>query len=350
MDAVEIDGSLGEGGGQVLRTSLALAAITGKGVLVKNIRSQRPSPGLKPQHLASLKTVASLCDAKLVGAKPNSKEVCFKPGKILPSNLNVNIGTAGSVSLLLSQVMPVALFESVSLHLHGGTNVPFSPPMEFLKEALFPVLRKSGARLEASVNRRGYYPKGRGLVSFSSKPASLPLKPFFFREQGVLELVKACSHCASLPAKVAFEQAASAKHFLGNLGVDFVEAVECRERSETIGSGISLFAFFSSGAVLSGSALGAKGKPAEKVGKEAAEKLLSQLGSKKPCDLHLADQLIPFMALAGGKSVIETTCFTSHCQTNIAVTEKFLPVKFKAAAEIGKPAKISVSGSGFSGK
>ncbi len=347
---IEVDGRLLEGGGQILRTSLALSALTGKPLQIKNIRASRPKPGLRPQHLASVETIASICNAELKNAFPGSKELLFTPKQISSANLNINIGTAGSISLLLQQALPAALLQAVKLHVSGGTNVSFSPPIEFLQHALFPSLHKMRARLEAKIGRRGYFPKGNGSVSFSSKPAKLPLKPISLTEFGKIEFVKIFSHCASLPKKVAENQASSARHALQKLNLEFVENIECKERSSTIGSGITLLAYTATGAVLTGSALGKKGLPAEQVGREAAENLLRELTPKKPCDSHLADQLIPFMALARGKSEIHTGSLTRHCQTNIAVVEKFLPVKFKVQGSLGKPTAISVEGVSFSGK
>jgi RNA 3'-terminal phosphate cyclase (ATP) len=344
---IEIDGSQGEAGGQILRTSLALSALTGKALQIKNIRASRPKPGLRPQHLASVRTIAEICNAELKGASPDSKELSFSPKEISSTNLNVSIGTAGSISLLLQQAMPAALLKEIKLHVSGGTNVPFSPPFEFLQHALLPALRKMGARFEAKLSRRGYFPRGNGLASFSSKPAKLPLKPVSLTNFGKPEFIKLFSHCASLPRKVAENQASSARHALKQLNLEFEETIECRENASTIGSGITLLAFTSTGAVLSGSALGKKGLPAEQVGREAAEKLLKQLAPKKACDSHLADQLIQFMALAKGKSEIQATSLTRHCQTNIAVTEKFLPVKFEVQGSLGKPASISVEGASF---
>lgn len=344
---IEVDGSLGEGGGQSLRTSLALSAITGKPVTIKNIRAFRPRPGLRPQHLASVKAIASICSAAVKGAEISSSTLSFYPKKVSPANLNINIGTAGSVSLLLSQILPVSLLGKVKLHVSGGTNVSFSPPMEFLKEVLFPQLRKMGARLEAKAGRLGYYPKGNGFVSFCSQKAGLPLKPVTLLDFGELEFVKVYSHCASLPKKVAEGQARAARHSLSPLNTEFDECIECREAHGSIGSGITLLACTTTGVVLSGSALGRKGVPASRIGQEAAQALLKQLNSKKACDFHLADQLAPFMALANGKSEIETGLFTKHCSTNISVVEKFLPVKFEVEGSEGKPALIKVNGVGF---
>ena len=347
MGAIEIDGSQGEGGGQVLRTSLALSALTSKPLHISNVRASRPKPGLRPQHLASAKTIAEICNAELENAVPDSKELSFIPKKAASTNLNINIGTAGSISLLLSQVLPVSLLQEVKLHVSGGTNVPYSPPIEFLQHALFPVLHKMGARFQTRVQRRGYFPKGNGSASFSSKPAKLPLKPISLTDFGKPEFVKIFSHCASLPKKVSENQANAAKHCLQGLNLEFEENIECRENASTVGSGITLLAFTSKGAILSGSAIGKKGLPAEQVGKQAAESLLKQLSPKRPCDSFLADQLIPFMALAKGKSEIHTTKLTNHCLTNISVVEKFLPAKFEVEGTLGKPAAISIQGASF---
>lgn len=344
---IEVDGSLGEGGGQILRTGLALSALTGKLLHVKNIRGSRPKPGLRPQHLASTKTMASICEAELKGAVPNSRELSFAPKRVKASNLKVNIGTAGSVTLLLQQVLPSALLQETRLLVSGGTNVPFSPPAEFLEHALFPVLNRAGARLGLKLIRRGYYPKGNGAVSFYSRPARLPLKPICLTGSPKPKSVTVFSHCASLPKRVAENQASSAKHALRELNLEFEEFIECRESSSTIGSGITLLAFSEDGFVLSGSALGRKGVPAEHVGREAAERLLEEISQGMPCGSHLADQLIPFMALAKGNSEIHTARLTGHCLTNISIAEKFLPASFRVDGAPGGPAKISVEGTAF---
>jgi RNA 3'-phosphate cyclase len=228
--------------------------------------------------------------------------------------------------------------------------VPFSPPIEFLQEELFTTLKKMGASFDLNLNRRGYFPKGNGLVSFFSKPARLPLKPIKLIDFGAIESGLIFSHCASLPKSVAENQSVSLKQGLASLGIDFEAHIECAEHSQSIGSGITVFVKTSKGAVLSGSALGAKGIPAENVGREAAENLLKELSVRKPCDSHLADQLIPFMALANGKSEINVSMLSSHCITNIAIVEKFFPVHFSVEGNIGNQAKISVEGVGFSAK
>jgi RNA 3'-phosphate cyclase len=344
---VEIDGSMGEGGGQLLRTALALSALTKKPVKISKIRAGRDMPGLKPQHLASIKTIAEICNAALDGAWPRSMAIKFSPREIKRVSFSVNIATAGAVSLLLQQVLPVAMLQPVKLRVEGGTNVAFSPPMEFLRQALFPALRKMGARFEAQVTKKGFFPKGRGIVSFSSRKAKLPLQPATITGLGELEFIEVFSGSASLPPSVSRNQAIGAKHALKHLGVEFTEFVESAENSSSIGSSASVFAHYSSGAVLCGSALGAKGKPADQVGREAGQSLLAEISSGQPCDSHLSDQLIPFMALAKGKSEIRCTRLTQHCLTNIDIVRRFLPVQFNVEGSLGAPAKISVDGAAF---
>ncbi len=347
-EVIEVDGGIGEAGGQVLRTALALSALARKPVKIKNIRANRPKPGLKPQHLTAVQTLAEICSAELQGARPGATELQFLPKEIKSVDLRINIQTAGSISLLLQQVLPVALLQETKLRVVGGTNVAWSPPAEFLQNALFPVLHKAGARFDLKVNKRGFFPKGRGVVHFSSRKAKLPLSPINLTELGNLESISIFSSSASLPRDVSRNQAVAARHALQHLNADFREKIESSEYLTTIGSAISLFAHFSTGAVLTGSALGQRGKPAEQVGREAAQALLNELQAKQPCDSHLADQLIPFMALAKGRSQIHTTRLSQHCLSNIAVVKKFLPVKFAVEGSPGKPAKISVEGTAFS--
>ncbi len=341
---VEIDA---RAGGQVFRTAIGLSALLQKPVHLSNIRANRPNPGLQAQHLTALQTVAKLCNAELNGAKKKSTELFFLPHNVVGGAFAANIGTAGSSPLVLQSAVFPALLKETHLRIIGGTNVPFSPPIEFLQESLFPQLKKTGCAFEATINSRGFFPKGNGTVSFSGKPAKLPLKPVNLTELGSLEFIKIFSCSASLPKEVAFNQSRAAKKELEKLNVDFVEAIDCKEKSDSVGSSISLFAHFSSGIVVSASALGAKGKPAQSVGKEAAEKLLKELSFQKPVDCHLSDQLVPFMALAEGYSTIECTQLTPHALNNIMVCEKLLDCKFEAKGNLNEPAEIFVQGIGF---
>lgn len=350
MKTLTIDCSQGEGGGQILRTALSLAAIERKPVQLENIRAKRPKKGLMAQHLTAVQTLKQICNAETKGDKLFSEKLYFKPGKISGGQFTTNIGTAGSITLLLQTILPCCLFahEKISLRCVGGTDVAWSPPAEFIQEVLFPVLNAVGASFSSDLIKRGYYPRGQGIIVFESKPAKLPLKPVNLTEKGKLKFVKLFSHCASLPKEVALNQAKAAKQKLAKeLGeIEFEEKIECQEKTNTIGSGIDLVAVYEK-ARLHGSALGKRGKPAFAVGQEAVENLNKELKPGKACDSNLADQLIPFMALAAGESIIETTRLSSHCLTNINVTEQMLNVKFKVESEHNQPARISVQGLGL---
>jgi RNA 3'-terminal phosphate cyclase (ATP) len=348
MEPMLVDGALGEGGGQVLRTALGLATILDQPVKITNVRANRPKKGLKIQHLTAVNTLAEITNAKLQGNKLYSTELSFEPGKVQGGHYSVNIGTAGSISLLLQNLFIPCLFvpEKVSLRIVGGTNVAWSPPVSFLSEVLFPAVNSMGSKFQIDLIKRGYYPKGQGVAVFEAKPSSLPLKPIKITERGSLELIKIFSHCASLPKEVALNQAKNAKKNLASLNVPVEEKIEWQEKTNTIGSGIECYALAQNN-TLAGTALGERGKPALQVGKEAAKKLMQEWQANKACDSHLTDQLIPFMALAKGESVIETTRLSNHTLTNIQVTENMLKVKFKVEGEKDKPAIISVKGIGL---
>lgn len=347
--AIEMDCSLGEGGGQVARTALALAALQGKAIHLTKIRAGRKPPGLKQQHLSALQAIALTCGAECKGAFKGSQSLLFKPNQIKPVQFTVNIGTAGSVSLLIQQLLLVALKCELRVRVVGGTNVEWSPPIEFMQHLLFPLLKRMGARFSVTISKRGYFPKGKGIVNFSSKKARLPLKPICLTEFKGIESVMVFSHSSDLPKEVSLNQARAAKRAIAKRfpRTVFSETIEFREQSDTIGSGITLIAIDSEGNMLSASALGKRGKPAELVGREAAEKLIQQVSRGKAVDYFTADQLVPFMALAKGYSTIQCSKLTQHCLTNIAVCEKLLEVKFDVKGSLGEQAEIFVDGTAF---
>ena len=341
-----IDGSAGSGGGQIIRTSLALAALTGKEIRITNIRAKRPKPGLRPQHLTAVKTLAKVCNAKLKGAFVGSKELVFKPGKIEDASLVANIGTAGSISLLLQQILPASLACNLKLRVFGGTDVSFAPPINYIQKVTFHYLRKMHAELALNILARGYYPKGQGCVTFESKKC-LPLKPIRFTSLGKLQKIECYAHCSGMPAKVAKDSALVAKKTLKeSLGsFEWVEHIEATpERKQTIGFGVDLFAKYSN-CVLGANSLGLAGSKPENIGANAAKALFDEISFLAPIDSHCIDQLIPFMALANGKSIIEGK-LTKHAITNIMVTGKLLGAEFKVETS-GQRARISVDGIAF---
>lgn len=331
----------------MLRTALGLSALTGKEVRITGIRAKRPDPGLKAQHLTGLNAIARICNAEVKGAKLRSTEARFKPQKPAGTKLAVNIGTAGSITLLLQTLLLPALVAELKLRITGGTDVAWSPSIAYMQHVLLPTLRRTGASYEAALIARGYYPKGNGAVSFNSRKAKLPLKPLVLAEPGKPHHILLSSHSASLPREVSLNQASAARKELQALGAEIEEKISSEPERNTIGCGIDLIANFGH-TVMGANALGKKGKPATEVGNEAAQKLLKEVNSGAALDEHLADQLIPFMALADGYSELTCSSLSEHTLTNIFVTEKILGVRFKVGGDQGKKAKVGVEGTAFS--
>jgi RNA 3'-terminal phosphate cyclase (GTP) len=336
---IELDGSFGEGGGAILRQALALSMLTGKEFSINNIRAGRPSPGLAAQHVACLDAAMDLCGAEIVGRYIGATEVKFKPGEFKAGHHKIDIGTAGSITLLLQSVLLPSIFcnKRISFQITGGTDVKWSAPFDYFKQVFLPQLNRY-ADIEASLFQRGYYPKGGGdvrIVINGKVTLFDPLPPIILLEQKKLLLIKGISH-ASIDleeAKVAERQSENARLYLEKLKSPF--RVEHQySRCWSPGSGITLWALFGedeidfkSPVILGADGLGERNKKAESVGKEAADNLYQLITSGAAVDPFLADQLIPFMAIAGGK--IKTSKITDHVKSNIYVVEKFFDVKFE---------------------
>lgn len=317
---MKLDGSCGEGGGQILRTAVALSAITGEPVEINNIRRMRPKPGLAAQHVKAVESIASICNAEIRGCSIGSTILNFSPGEIKGGEYKIDIGTAGSISLLLQCLMPVAFHapETIKIRISGGTDVLWSPPIDYLRFVTLHALSKIGCSCYIKLIRRGYYPKGGGCVEVTIHPSTL--KPVDF-DENQCNTIMGISHSSNLPTHVAERQAKSAKEALQYQGYDARIMLETNNYPST-GSGIVLWC-----GSMGGSALGKPGVRAEKVGKSAADALLSELSSRTGVDIYLADQLIPYIAMAGGS--FTTRVISSHTKTNIWVTEQFLGVKFR---------------------
>ncbi len=318
---MKLDGSYGEGGGQILRTAVALSAVTGKPLEINNIRRTRPKPGLAAQHVKAVESLASICNAEVEGCKLRSTNLSFKPGKIKAGVYDIDIGTAGSISLFLQCLMPAAIHApgTVRIKITGGTDVLWSPSIDYLRFVTLGALSQMGYDCKLTLIQRGYYPRGGGCVEAIINPSSLKKTSFDGNKCAVVEGI---SHSSGLPAHVAERQAASAEKLLREEGYDTRISLEVKDYPST-GSGITLWC-----GTLGGSALGKPGLRAEKVGESAAEAILSELKSGAGVDVYLADQLIPYLALAGGGS-FTTRMITPHTKTNIWVTEQFIDVKFK---------------------
>ncbi|MGM0770790.1 MAG: RNA 3'-terminal phosphate cyclase [Halobacteriota archaeon] len=328
---IHIDGSYGEGGGQILRTSVALSAFTGEAVTITDIRSNRPKPGLSAQHVKAIETAALICDATVEGLGIGSTSITFSPQEIKGGCYDIDIGTAGSISLLLQCIMPAAAYSEtdIELMITGGTDVSWSPSIDYLNNVTLRAISEMGYRCNIDTRKRGYYPRGGGVVQAKISPSKL--RPCDFSEKPMkAEEVKVTgiSHCSNLPEHVAQRQADSASDIIKKAGYECHIDTECAEYAST-GSGITLHSGMK-GAYVPGK----RGLPAEKVGSRAARELLDELSSNSSVDVHLADQLIPYLGLTkGGSFTVREK--SSHTSTNIHVTEQFLDVKFRTEKKEG---------------
>ena len=325
-----IDGSVGEGGGQIIRTAIALAAITGTAVEIANIRANRPKPGLSAQHLHAVKAVERLAGGQTEGLALQSTRLTFAPGPLKGFEGTIAIGTAGSISLLLQCLIPVALCadRATQVRITGGTDVAWSPPIDFYTQVFLPALREMGCDVHLEVQQRGYYPKGGGVVDVTVPPVKR-LNGFVAQEPEPVEMIRGISHSCGLPAHVAGRQANAANRLLRASGYHLAIKTDIVERSAwTTGSGITLWRGYKSG-----SALGERVKRAEVVGEEAARNLITELQSNATVDVHLADQLVPYIALADGPSELRVRAMTKHLETNLYITQQFLEVAFEIEKE-----------------
>ncbi len=314
---IRIDGSYGEGGGQILRTAIALSCITGKPVEVYNIRANRPKPGLAMQHLKGVEAAKLISEAEVEGLKLGSTKIVFKPKSLKGGNFRIDIGTAGSVTLILQTILlPLLASERESVvDIRGGTDVKWSPPVDYVKNVTFKALKELGANVDIELIARGYYPKGGGKVKVIVEPSKL--RGVEFSEEPC-DIVRGISHCQNLPRNVAERQAKSAKKVLELEGYRAEIDIEVR-KGVSIGSGITLWCGYKGG-----SALGEKGKRAEKVGEECAYEILNELKADAVFDRHLADQIMPFSAVASGETRYTTSEVTLHQRSNAYVINTFL--------------------------
>lgn len=330
---LEVDGSEKSGSGTILRISVALAAILNEDLHIYNIRKRRSPPGLRPQHLEAVLTAARLCDAEIKGANLGSGELWFKPGNIKGGEFKAEIGTAGSIPMLLLTVLPICLYveRRISLQVSkGGTDVRHAPTLNYLRHVLLPTLRKMGVEASIKVDAYGYYPVGMGQVYLKAEPCR-NLKPLRLERFGEVENIYGLSVCTFLKdRRVAERQADAAKKHLRTRGYRAeIDVLYDTSNPQQKGSSLVLWAETDLGVLLGGDAIGEIRKPSEAVGKEAAENLLEELDAKATTDIHLADMLVPYIGLAQGESTYTARELTDHLDTNIWLTEKILGSEFR---------------------
>ncbi|MBI4848716.1 MAG: RNA 3'-phosphate cyclase [Nitrospirae bacterium] len=340
MKTIEIDGSYGEGGGQILRTALGLSCVTGHKLKLFNIRKLRKKTGLMPQHLTCVNAVSEVCSAEVRGNEVGSTELVFIPGKIKPGNYLFDIKTAGSTSLVFQTILPPLLFaESPStVTIKGGTHVPMSPPYHYIAEVFLAMLKRIGINVGPSINKYGFYPKGGGEVSFKIFPLE-KLKDLSAVSRGELLSVDGYSAVSNLPLHIAERQRNSAIQNLSPLTAN-IKVLEAPSYGQ--GTFVFLKGVYENG--LAGvSALGARGKRAEDVGREAAEAFKDSNNTPACLDSNLADQIVIYLSLAREASTFTTSRITQHLITNLWVIEKFLGTRYQIEDEINSPGKVNLN-------
>ena len=328
---LEIDGSQKSGSGTILRLSIALAGILGEPLHIYNIRKKRSEPGLRPQHLESVLTAAKICNANVKGATVGSGELWFEPGEIEGGDIDAEIGTAGSIPMLVMTILPICAYAKHEVKLRiskGGTDIRNSPTTNYLKYVLLPTLERRGLNFSLTVERYGYYPKGMGEVLLEVQP-SKKLTPLGLGEFGRLREINGISVCTFLAdRRVAERQAeAAAKHLMAYGYKPQVQIVNDFSNPVQKGSSIVLWAETDSGVLLGGDAIGEIGKQSEVVGREAAENLTDEIVSEATVDIHLADMLVPYVALAEGNSTYLVRSMTDHLETNVWLAREVLGVE-----------------------
>ena len=331
---IELDGSHGEGGGQVLRTALSLSVLTGRGFRITNIRAGRDDPGLRPQHLAGIRLISEISSAEVAGDQVGSDSLEFHPGQMRGGRYRFDVGTAGSLTLLMQTVLPALVVSPIEteLELIGGTDVRWSPPIDHYAQVLFPILRLMGARLEMNVERRGFYPQGGGAVHL--KVSGGKMGRFGPQQRGELRRVLGTAFVQNLPAKVGERLIQGAR--TGLPGVDLDITLKVSSGAST-GAGVALAAEYEN-TVLGWNSLGERGVAAERVGRVAAAGLLEEMEGGGILDVHTADQLLPFMANEGSYFTVRE--ISGHLRTQIWLIPQFVPIDFRIGE--GSPHLIEV--------
>lgn len=350
-----LDGSYGEGGGQILRTALALSAITGRPLHIEHIRAGRKNPGLRPQHLTAVRAAAAICRAQLEEDEPSSQALTFIPGgPARPGEYAFDVaeaaqgGSAGSVGLVLQTVLlPLALQQGEShLTIRGGTHVPWAPSVSYMNHVFLPMLARLGLQAQIELVQWGFYPAGGGEIQVQIEGKGTTLHSIQLTDRGKLRRVWGTAAVMNLPAHIPQRMAARAYNVLEEAGIR-AQIEPHRLRGAGPGAGIFLFAEYESteGCISAGfTAYGHKGLLAERVAEAACNELLAHHRSGDPVDPHLADQLVLPMLAAQGTSQITTSQISQHLLTNVWVSRQFLPRDLEVRGKQGAAGTLVAKG------
>lgn len=343
MDEILVDGSFGEGGGQILRSSLLFSTLLNRPVKVINIRAKRSNPGLRPQHLATIKAFVEITGGMAEGLFVGSTTIKYFPGEELKGSLKIDVGTAGSITLMLQSLIPALGLKKKEVHLKliGGTDTKWSPTMEYFRRIVLQFFNLIGLSVSLRVLRRGYYPRGGGIVDVAiGKDKGLKAFEAVNVEKGAKAYV--VSICSKLPKSVAERQARSAMKMLRDAGIDIGNVEIYAENSISPGTSVLVYStkpetFY----FIGGDSIGEKGVPAEEIGRRAAAAYLEEVNVA--VDRHLADMVIPLAAIAPGRSRLLTSELTGHLSTNLHIAKKFTGSEY-SVERVGYGVIIEIEG------
>ena len=326
----EIDGGWGEGGGQLIRTAVALAAITRTAIRVHNVRAHRQPPGLAPQHLTAVRAVATLCGARTDGLELRATAFEFVPGPIVAGNFRFDVGTAGSVTLLAQALLPVLASAPgpCTVRLIGGTDVRAAPPFDYFRQVLLAHLATLGVPVRCTLHRRGYYPRGGGDIELATVPARPRAQRFVAAASP--RTITGRAHTDHLPSHVATRMSDAAHTQLSRQATE----IEIEVEAASANPGGSIVLWTGDGCNMLGAGrVAERGVRAEALGGAAGSELAADLAAGVALDVHAADQLLVWLALADGESLFTTREVTLHACTAMGLIEQFVPVKFDIAPE-----------------
>ncbi len=323
---LEIDCSKGEGGGQMVRTSVAMSTLTGKEVHLARIRENRPTNGLSRQHCTAISAVAEMTGSEAVGNTPGSRELTFKPGNGMRYSIDTDVGSAGSVSLVL-QAMLLAGSKTdkpLKINITGGTNVMWAPPIDTYHQVLFPLMNRMGIKVDAEILERGFFPEGGGRVSALLDPVK-KISPLDLPDLGELKKIRGICFIQNLPDWITKQLISGCSGPFEPFGGAEIEI----ERTTGIskGAGLCLVAEYEKG-FLGSNVITARGRSPKDAAADAANDLIREMKSGATLDVNTADQLLPYMAMADGDSVFSVSRISRHLLSQMDTLETFLDVGF----------------------
>jgi RNA 3'-phosphate cyclase len=327
---IEIDGAHGEGGGQLLRTAVSVAAARSEPIRIANIRARRRVPGLAAQHVAAVRAVAALCDARCEGLQLRSTALTFQPGRLHGGDFEIDVGTAGSMTLVLQAVLPaaVATGQRVSMVIRGGTDVRAAPPLDYTRLVLLPLLSRMGVHAELSVERRGYFPKGGGVVRLVLRPVAR-LVPFTVEDRGPVGRIELRSHVSHLERAIAERMAAAARSGLPRATPVAADIEVCAPETALGPGGAIVLRAVAAQTILGSGQVAERGVPAERLGQTAAQALERDLRAGATLDVHAADQMLVFLAMAEGESLFRASRISSHAATAMWLLQALTSARFE---------------------